>query len=77
MIKGVKMSRLMLGSYFLLLVSLCMILYALIFSPENWIVYGIAIVFLPIFTLSFGLIAMAKGKKDEEEEKREEPFIGY
>jgi len=54
-----------------------MILYALIFSPENWIVYGIAIVFLPIFTLSFGLIAMAKGKKDEEEEKREEPFIGY
>jgi energy-converting hydrogenase A subunit I len=54
-----------------------MILYAWIFSPEDWIVYGIAIVFIPIFILSFALITMAKGKKDEEEEKREEPFIGY
>jgi len=54
-----------------------MILYALIFSPESWIVYGIAIVFIPIFILSFGLITMAKGKKEEEEERREEPFIGY
>ena len=71
------MSRLLLSSYILLLISLCMILYALIFSPETWIVYGIAILFIPIFILSFGLITMAKGKKEEEEEKREEPFIGY
>ena len=71
------MSRLILTSYLLMIVSLCMILYAWIFSPEDWIVYGIAIVFIPIFILSFALITMAKGKKDEEEEKREEPFIGY
>ena len=77
LIKGVKMNRLMLSSYLLLLISVCMIMYALIFSPENWVVYGIAIVFIPIFILSLGLITMAKGKKEEEEEKREEPFIGY
>ena len=71
------MNKLILSSYLLLVISLCMIVYALIFSPESWIVYGIAIVFIPIFILSFGLITMAKGKKEEEEGRREEPFIGY
>jgi len=67
----------MVSSYLLLIISLLLILYALIFNPVSWIVYGIAIVFIPIFILSLGLITMAKGKKDEEEERREEPFIGY
>ena len=61
------MNKLILSSYLLFLISLCMIVYALIFSPESWVVYGIAIVFIPIFILSFGLITMAKGKKEEEE----------
>ena len=71
------MNKLMVSSYLLLIISLLLILYALIFNPVSWIVYGIAIVFIPIFILSLGLITMAKGKKDEEEERREEPFIGY
>jgi len=52
-------------------------LYALIINPADWIVYGIAIVFIPLFILSLGLITMAKAKNEEEEERREEPFIGY
>lgn len=71
------MNKMIVSSYFLLIVSLLIILYALIFNPVTWIVYGIAIVFIPVFILSLGLITMAKGRKDEREEKREEPFIGY
>jgi len=71
------MNKLMISSYFLLIISTILILYALIFSPANWIIYGIAIVFIPLFILSLGLITMAKPKKDEVEERVEEPFIGY
>ena len=71
------MNKLMITSYSLLIISITLILYALIFNPLDWIVYGIAIVFIPIFILSLGLITMAKPKKDEEEERIEEPFIGY
>ncbi|RBQ23803.1 hypothetical protein ALNOE001_06920 [Candidatus Methanobinarius endosymbioticus] len=71
------MNKLMVTSYSLLIISIILILYALIFSPTDWIVYGIAIVFIPIFILSLGLITMAKAKKEEEEERKEEPFIGY
>ena len=71
------MNKLKIVSYLLFIISIIMILYALIFNPADWIVYGIAIVFIPIFILSFGLITMAKAKKDEEEERKEEPFIGY
>lgn len=71
------MNKLMISSYILLIISILLILYALIFNPVAWIVYGIAIVFIPTFILSLGLITMAKAKRDEEEERREEPFIGY
>ncbi|MDR0900381.1 MAG: DUF788 domain-containing protein [Methanobrevibacter sp.] len=71
------MNKLMISSYLLLIISIISILYCLIFSPVDWIVYGIAIVFIPIFILSLGLITMAKAKKEEVEERREEPFIGY
>jgi energy-converting hydrogenase A subunit I len=53
------------------------IAYALIFNPANWIVYAISLVAIPVSILSFGLIAMAKGRKEDEEDKRREPFIGY
>ena len=71
------MNKLMTISWSLLIISIFLILYALIFNPSGWIVYGISIVFIPIFILSLGLITMAKPKKDEEEERKEEPFIGY
>jgi energy-converting hydrogenase A subunit I len=71
------MNKLMINSYLSLIISILLIVYALIINPADWIVYGIAIVFIPIFILSLGLITMAKAKKEEEEERREEPFIGY
>jgi len=74
---GVKMNKLMLTSCSLFIISLLLILYALIFNPSDWIVYGIAIVFIPMFILSLGLITMAKAKKEEMGERTEEPFIGY
>ncbi|MDR2830291.1 MAG: DUF788 domain-containing protein [Methanobrevibacter sp.] len=58
-------------------ISTLLILYCLIFDPESWIVYSVAIVFIPLFILSFGLIAMATPEKDEEEDRVNEPFIGY
>jgi len=71
------MNKLKITSYSLLIISIVMILYALIFTPFDWIVYAVAIVFIPIFILSLGFITMAKAKKDEQEERKEEPFIGY
>jgi len=71
------MNKMIVVSYLLLTIFIVLILYALILNPATWIVYGIAIVFIPIFILSLGLITMAKGKKEEEEERVEEPFIGY
>jgi energy-converting hydrogenase A subunit I len=71
------MDKLRTTSWILLIASLLSIIYALIFNPANWIVYAISLVSIPLSILSFGLVAMAKGSKDEEKEKRMEPFIGY
>lgn len=71
------MDKLKITSWILLIGSLISIIYALIFNPASWIVYAISLVAIPLSILSFGLVAMAKGSKDEEEEKRREPFIGY
>ena len=71
------MDKLKTTSWILLILSLASIAYALVFNPANWIVYAISLVSIPVSILSFGLIAMAKGSKDEEEDKRREPFIGY
>jgi energy-converting hydrogenase A subunit I len=71
------MDKLKTTSWILLIFSLASIIYALAFNPANWIVYAISLVSIPVSILSFGLIAMAKGSKDEEEDKRREPFIGY
>ena len=71
------MDKLKTTSWILLIASFGSILYALIFNPISWIVYAISLVSIPLFILSFGLVAMAKGSKDEEDEKRREPFIGY
>lgn len=71
------MDKLKTTSWILLIASLASILYAIIFNPIYWIVYAISLVAIPLSILAFGLVAMAKGSKDEEEEKRREPFIGY
>jgi energy-converting hydrogenase A subunit I len=71
------MNKLKTTSWILLIISLVSIVYALIFNPASWIVYAIALVSIPVSVLSFGLISMAKGSKEEEEDKRREPFIGY
>ena len=71
------MDKLKTISWLLLIISLVSIAYALIFNPANWIVYAISLVAIPVSILSFGLIVMAKGSKEEEENKRREPFIGY
>jgi energy-converting hydrogenase A subunit I len=71
------MDKLKIISWVLFIVSIGSILYALIFNPASWIVYAIALVAIPVSVLSFGLVGMAKGNKEEEEGKRREPFIGY
>ena len=58
-------------------ISIVSIIYALIFNPADWIVYGISVLFIPLSVLSFGLIIMAKARKEDEEDRRKEPFIGY
>ena len=71
------MNKVKIASYIILIVSVLAILYALIFNPADWIVYAIAIVCIPFLVLSFGLLTMSKPIKEEEEERREEPFTGY
>ena len=71
------MKKMRIASIVILILSLLAILYALVFSPADWLVYTIAIVGIPFFVLSIGLLNMSKPKKDEEEERTKEPFIGY
>ncbi|MGL4670511.1 MAG: DUF788 domain-containing protein [Methanobacteriaceae archaeon] len=71
------MKRFKLLSYLILIISILSIGTCILFSVANWIVYGVAIVFIPLFILSLGLVTMGVPKKDEEDERREEPFIGY
>ncbi|MBZ2166589.1 DUF788 domain-containing protein [Methanobacterium spitsbergense] len=71
------MDKLKTTSWILLILSLGSIAYAMIYNPATWIVYAISLIGIPVAILSFGLIVMAKGSKEEEEDKRREPFIGY
>jgi len=64
-------------SSIVLIISIASIVYALIFNPADWMVYGISIVFIPLGILSFGLMIMAKARKEDKEDRRKEPFIGY
>lgn len=71
------MNKMKIASYIIFAVSILAILHDLIFNPADWIVFAIAIVCIPFLILSFGLLTMSKPIKDEEEERREEPFTGY
>jgi energy-converting hydrogenase A subunit I len=72
-----KVDRKGIISSIVFIISIASIIYALIFNPANWIVIGISIIGIPLSVLSFGLIIMARAKKEEEEDRRREPFIGY
>jgi len=74
---GEIMDKLKVASYLIFIISIAGIVYALLFNPPNWVVYAISIIFIPAGILSFGLIVMARGPKDDEEDKTREPFIGY
>lgn len=71
------MDKLKVVSWILFIISVIAIIYALIFNPADWIVYTISLVFIPLSILSLGLISMAHGTKEDEEDKTKEPFIGY
>jgi energy-converting hydrogenase A subunit I len=71
------MKTLTITSYLMFIVSITSIIYALVANPAVWIVYAIAILFIPLSILSFGLLIMARSKKEEEDERAREPFIGY
>ena len=61
----------------LFIISVGAILYALIFNPASWIVYTISLIFIPLSIISLGFLSMIRGKKEDEEGKTREPFIGY
>lgn len=71
------MKTLTIISYIMFIMSIGGIIYAVVANPPAWIVYAIAILFIPLSILSFGLLIMARGKKEEEDERAREPFIGY
>ena len=71
------MDRRSIISLIVLIISIVSIIYALIFNPPDWMVIGISVLFIPLATLSFGMLVMARARKDEEEDRTKEPFIGY
>ena len=61
----------------LLIISTIAILTCLVVNFEAWIVYLIAIISIPLWVLSFGLLTMAKPRAEDAEERVKEPFTGY
>ena len=61
----------------LLIISTIAILACLVVNLKDWIVYTIAIVGIPLWVLSLGLLTMAKPRAEDEEERVKEPFTGY
>ena len=64
-------------SILLLILSTISIVFCLLFIVETWFVYLVAIIGIPLWVLSFGLLTMAKPRKEDEEERVKEPFTGY
>ena len=61
----------------LLIISTIAVLACLVIDFEAWIVYLVAIIGIPLWVLSFGLLTMAKPRAEDEEERVKEPFTGY
>ena len=61
----------------LLIISTIAILACLVINFADWIVYMVAIIGIPLWVLSLGLLTMAKPREEDEEERVKEPFTGY
>jgi energy-converting hydrogenase A subunit I len=61
----------------LLIISTIAILACLVINFEAWIVYSVAIIGIPLWVLSLGLLTMAKPRAEDAEERVKEPFTGY
>ena len=53
------------------------ILACLVVNFADWIVYLVAIIGIPLWVLSLGLLTMAKPRPEDAEERVKEPFTGY
>lgn len=58
-----------------LIISLIGIIYG--FFTTAYITMALAIICIPLFILSLGLLNMSQPKEDEIEERLKEPFTGY
>lgn len=63
--------------WILLILSVIAIVYSLIVPLADYIVYLIAIVCIPLFILSLGILTMARPRKEDVEGRVKEPFTGY
>ena len=61
----------------LLIISTLAILACLVVNFADWIVYLGAIIGIPLWVLSLGLLTMAKPRPEDAEERVKEPFTGY
>ena len=61
----------------LLIISTLAILACLVVNFADWIVYLVAIIGIPLWVLSLGLLTMAKPSPEDAEERVKEPFTGY
>ena len=61
----------------LLIISTIAILACLVINFQDWIIYLVAIIGIPLWVLSFGLLTMARPRAEDEEERVKEPFTGY
>ncbi len=61
----------------LLIISTIAILACLVVDFADWIVYLVAIIGIPLWVLSVGLLTMAKPRPEDAEERVKEPFTGY
>ena len=61
----------------LLIISTIAILACLVFNFQDWVVYLIAIIGIPLWVLSLGFLTMAKPRPEDVEERVKEPFTGY
>ena len=61
----------------LLIVSTIAILACLVINFQDWIVYLVAVIGIPLWVLSLGFLTMAKPRAEDAEERVKEPFTGY
>ena len=61
----------------LLIISTIAILSCFVINFQDWVVYVIAVVCIPLWVLSLGFLTMAKPRPEDAEERVKEPFTGY